>query len=93
MRFGFLRIETITKFEEHKLQNPFHNLKIFSPYSDFFCLIFLIFSFIYYLMESRNDKEWNYFRIIDYFLQLTIFILSVIRYTFFVKVKKYYRNN
>ena len=44
-------------------------------------------------MESRQDKNWNYFRIIDYSLQIIIFILNIIRYILFIKVKSFLKNN
>ena len=52
-----------------------------------------IFSFIYYLIENKDDNKWNYFKIIDYSLQLVIFLLFIVRYIFFVDVKNFFRNN
>jgi hypothetical protein len=44
-------------------------------------------------MESRQDMSWNYFRIIDYILQLIIFILNIIRYILFINVRSFVKNN
>ena len=90
--FDYKNIDAIKFLEEMKLDNPFKNLKKFSKYSDALWIPLFIFSFMYYLIENKDDEKWNYFRIIDYSLQLIIFILFTVRYIFFVEVKNFYIN-
>ena len=62
-----------------KIINPFHKLKVFSPFSDSLWIPLFIFSLIYFLIESKNDEKWSYFRIIDYIMQLILSILFIVR--------------
>ena len=64
--FDYTDVQKIIKKEDNKSLKPFHSFKSFIRYSDLICLELFIFSFIYFLMESRKDLSWNYFRIIDY---------------------------
>ena len=89
--FDYSNINAIKYLEDMKLVNPFKKLKKFCEYSDILWIPFFIASFMYYLIENKDDKEWNYFRIIDYSLQLIMFILFIVRYIFFVDVKNYFR--
>ena len=91
--FDYRNVQKIKKKEACKLINPFLAFKNFIGYSDFISLELFIFSFIYYLLESRKDMNWNYFRIIDYIMQLFISVLNIIRYNLFIKIKKFLKNN
>ena len=82
--YNYSNIELIKNYEEMKIINPFHKLKVFSNFSDSIWIPLFIFSFIYYLIESKNDEIWSYFRIIDYIIQLILSILFIVRYIFFV---------
>ena len=86
-------IETIKRLEENKLLKPFKNFKNYKNITDFICLFIMIFSIIYYWMESKKDNNWNYFKIIDNSLQLILFILYLIRFILFGKVKKFFKEN
>ena len=85
-------ISIIKTLENNKLLNPFSRLKSFCLYCDYIWFILFPISLMYYLMESRNDKKWNYFRIIDYILQLILIIIYTIRFAFFVDVKNFFKN-
>ena len=91
--YNYSNIDLIKNYEEMKIINPFHKLKVFSPFSDSLWIPLFIFSFIYFLIESKNDEKWSYFRIIDYIIQLILSILFIVRYIFFVDLKKFFRNN
>ena len=91
--FDYQNIETIKRLEENKLLKPFKNFKNYKNITDFICLLILIFSIIYYWMGSKKDNNWNYFKIIDNSLQLILFILYLIRFILFGKVKKFFKEN
>lgn len=87
--FDFYNL-TRLKIQEENLEINTH-LRKYYLFCDISCLILMYFSFIYYCMESNDDKSWNYFRIIDYIIQLIIFILYLIRFIFYVDIKYKYR--
>ena len=91
--FDYQNIETIKRLEENKLLKPFKNFKNYKNITDFICLLILIFSISYYWMGSKKDNNWNYFKIIDNSLQLILFILYLIRFILFGKVKKFFKEN
>ena len=43
-------------------------------------------------MESRRDTNWNYFRVLEYCIQLVMFVLHFIRFYLFTKIKKFFYN-
>ena len=86
-------ISIIKKLENNKLLNPFSKLKNFCYYSDYIWLFLFPISLMYYFMESRDDKKWNYFRSIDIILQLILFIIYILRYALFVDIKNFFKNN
>ena len=91
--FDYKTVGIIKRTEENKLLNPLIKFKNYIFYADIICLGLSIFCFVYFFMESRQNKNWNYFRIIDYILQIIIFILNIIRYILFVNVKSFLKNN
>jgi hypothetical protein len=44
-------------------------------------------------MGSKKDNIWNYFKIIDNSLQFILFILYLVRFILFGKVKKFFKEN
>ena len=91
--FDYQNIETIKRLEENKLLKPFKNFKNYINITDLICLFLMIFSFIYYWMGNKKDNNWNYFKIIDNSLQFILFILYLVRFILFGKVKKFFKEN
>ena len=83
----------IKKKEEHKISNPLIKLKNYIKYADFICLLLLILSFIYTFFEKCDNREFNFIKIINIFIQIIIFILYLFRYIKFIKVKNFFFNN
>ena len=91
--FDYKNIETIKRLEENKNIKPFKTFKDYTNVADLICMFVLFFSIIYYFIENKKDENWNYFKIIDNILQLIIFILYLIRFILFEKVKKFFKDN
>lgn len=84
----------IKRLEENKLSDPYKRFRNYvESFWDYIYLFLFIFSVTYFLMESRDDKKWNYFKIIDYIAQLIILLLSLVRFSFFVHVKNFFNKN
>ena len=87
----YKNILMIKLLEENKLLIPFSRLKKICYFTDYlWCIIFPI-SLFYYIIETRDDKKWNYFRVIDYFLQIILFAIYIVRFIFFIDVKNFYK--
>ena len=92
-KMDYKNISIIKILEKNKLSNPFSKLKKYCYFSDTIWLFLFPISLIYYFIESRDDKKWNYFKIIDYSLQVILLVIYIIRFIFFVEVKNFYRKN
>ena len=87
-------IKTIKRLEENKRLKPFRSFKNYINFVDIICLFLLIFSFIYYLIDNKDDNiHWNYFRIIDNSLQVILFIFYLVRFILFGKLKTFFKIN
>ena len=86
-------IEKIKRLEENKLKNPYKHFKNYYIPCDVICLILYIFSLIYYFMESKDDKKWNYFKVIDYGIQIIMFMLHTARFAYFCEIKRFFKKN
>lgn len=90
--FDYKSIELL-KNEINKYANDFKIMKNYSNYSDKICVLLLIISFIYDFFEPYNEKVFNYFKILSWIFQCITFILFIIRYTLFYKIKQYFYEN
>ena len=84
-------ISLIKMLEIYKLYQPFSKLKKYCSSFDYIWLILYPISFIYYFRESRDDRKWNYFRVIDYISQIILIIIYTIRFSFFIVVKNFFK--
>ena len=92
--FDYEDIALIKRLEENKLSDPYKRFRSYvESFWDYIYLFLFIFSVTYFLMESRDDRKWNYFKIIDYIAQLIILFLSLVRFSFFVRVKNFFNKN
>ena len=91
--FDYQNIETIRRLEENKKLKPFKQFKNYKNITDFICLFLTIFSIIYYFMGSKKDDKCNCFKVVDNFLQFTLFILYLVRFILFGKVKTFFKEN
>jgi len=91
--FDYQNIETIKRLEENKLLKPFKKFKDYKNTTDFICLFLIIFSIIYLFMGNLKDGKFNCFKIIDGLLQLILFILYLVRFILFGKMKKFFKEN
>jgi len=91
--FDYQNIETIKRLEGNKLIQPFKNFKNYINITDLICLFILIASLSFFVMGCEKDNKCNYFKIIDNFLQIILFILYLIRFILFGKVKKFFKEN
>ena len=84
----------VKRLEENKLSDPYKRFRGYiESFWDYIYLFLFIFSVTYFLMESRDDRKWNYFKIIDYIAQLIILFISLVRFSFFVRVKNFFNKN
>ena len=91
--FDYQNVETIKRLEENKLIQPFKNFKNYTNITDLICLFILIVSFSFIVMGCEGDNKCNYFKIIDNFLQIILFMLYLIRFILFGKVKNFFKEN
>ena len=91
--FDYKDIEILRRLEENKILKPFKNFKDYKNTTDLICLFISIFSYIYALMGNLSDDKWNYFKVIDNILQFILFILYLVRFILFGKVKKFFKAN
>ena len=91
--FNYETINTIKKREEWKLSNPIKELKNYIKYYDFVALAFLMLVSFYIFVESLDDYKCSIFKIINVILHAALFVLYLIRFMKFVKVKKFLFDN
>ena len=89
-----LYLNSINNIKIEGIDNPYDDfLKYVKDfYIDYIYLVLYVFSLIYYIIESRYDINWNYFRVIEYCIQLVMFVLYFIRFYLFTKIKKFFYN-
>ena len=81
------------EIEDKKSINPLIELKHYIKYADYICLLLIILCFIYIFLETYDNHKFNYFKIINIIIEIAIFILYLIRFLKFIKVKEYFFNN
>ena len=91
--FNYITLEIIKKKELNKLSNPLKSLKNYSKFSDFICLTLILFSIYFYWIEPLNDNNFNRIKIANLVLEIITFILYLVRYILFIKVKKFFFEN
>ena len=78
---------------DNMIYNAFKGFKNYVKYCDFVCLALLIISLMYKFIESCDDHKFNYFKIINTFIQIAILIIYIFRYIKFKKIKNILVNN
>ena len=91
--YDYQNIEIIRRLEENKILKPFKKFKSYKNITDFICLFLTIFSIIYYFMGNKKDSKCNYFKFFDNLMQFVLFILYLVRFILFGKVKKFFKEN
>ena len=91
--FDYQDIKILRRLEENKILKPFKNFKNYKNTTDLICLFISIFSWIYCLMGNTDNHKWNYFKVIDNVLQFILFILYLVRFILFGKVKTFFKEN
>ena len=86
-------LEKIIRNEYNKLTNPIIDFKLYIQSFDIICSILIFISFIYSFFEYSNDKKFGTFRISGLVIQIIILIIYIIRYTKFIKVKNFLKEN
>ena len=85
--FNFNNVSLIIESEEKK--KSFTNFINYSYYSDEICALLIILSFCYNFCTPRDNKGINLFRIITLINYFCTFILLLIRYYKYYKIKQY----
>ena len=82
--------EKLKRTEDNKIKNPLIGLKNYIKYTDFICLLLIILCFINTFFETCDNRKFNYFKIINIFIEISFFILYLVRYIKFIKVKNFF---
>ena len=85
--------EKLKRFEDNKIKNPLKDLKNYTKYADYICLLLLILCFINIFFEICDNRKFNYFKIINIFIEFALFFLYLFRYIKFIKVKTFFFDN
>ena len=91
--FDYQDLDILWRLEDNKTLKPFKIFKDYKNTTDLICFFISILSYIYAFMGNLSDDKWNYFKAIDNILQFVLFILYLVRFILFGKVKKFFKTN
>ena len=86
-------IEKIIRKEYNKSTNPIIDFKFYIQIFDVLCSLLIFISFVYSFFEDSDDKKLGVFRICNIVLQIIIFVIYILRYIKFIKVKNFLKEN
>jgi len=91
--FSAKDVQTIFDTEEKKKSDPFNNLKKYANYCDQICLVFVLMAFFSSFYEPPDNKRINANKIMSWICHSVVFILLAIRYSKYLKVKDFLKQN
>ncbi len=88
-----INLEIIARKEYDKNDNPTKPLKYFSKYFDFICLSLIIITIFVFWGEPKSERKCNKFKILNLCIEIIIFLVLLVRYILFIKLKKFLFEN
>ena len=86
-------VSKIARKEKNKISNPVIDLKNYIKYCDVILLLSVFASIYYTFMESYYTLKYDQFKILNVLIQIEIMIFYIIRFTKFIKEKKFFFDN
>ena len=86
-------ISNIARKENHKISNPIIDLKNYIKFCDIICLVSILVSLYYTIMELFNNLKVDQFKILNILIQIELLILYCFRFIKFIEVKKFLFDN
>ena len=86
-------ISNIARKENNKISNPIIDLKNYIKFCDLVCLISILVSLYYSIMEFFDKLKVNQFKILNILFQIELLVLYSLRFIKFIEVKKFLFDN
>ena len=85
--------EKIIRKEYNKFTNPINDFKFYIQFFDVLSSLLIFISFVYSFFEYPNDRKFGVFRVCNIAFQIFIFVIYILRYMKFIKVKNFLNEN